>query len=287
MSTALIGFIGGTGVYSAPGITDVETVEIDTPFGKPVDPITLGTLEGVRCAFVARHGRGHRVTPTEVPYRAHIYALKQLGVKYIVAVSACGSLKEALHPGDFVVVDQFVDKTIKRDSTFYGNGVVVHVQMGDPVCTTLAGLVAHAIKTSCAGITCHVGGTYIGMEGPQFSSRAESEINRAQGGSVIGMTAVTEAKLAKEAEIAYSVVGLVTDYDCWHTEEVSAQSVIETMKKNGDNVQKFLPTVAKLIAEQLPASRSHDALKEGLMTPSDQIPAETKKKCHHLLVRYL
>jgi len=286
--SAVFGVIGGTGVYQFEGLENVRTVKVDTPFGPPSSDITLGEMAGLKCAFLARHGPGHKFTPTEVPFRANIFAMKKLGVKYLMAVSACGSLREEMRPLDLVLVDQFIDKTFMRNPTFYGDGVVVHVQFGDPTCRKLADLIGEAIAESLPHTKVHPKGTYVTMEGPAFSTKAESNLHRQWGADLIGMTAVTEAKLAREAEIAYSVVGLVTDYDCWHEEEadVSSDSVLAILKKNGNNVQIFTAEVIKKLAKNQFESHCHSSLTNALLTQIKDIPEQRKKDLQPLIGRF-
>jgi 5'-methylthioadenosine phosphorylase len=246
LAQAEIGIIGGSGLYSMPGFTNVREERVDTPFGEPSETFVLGDLEGRKVAFLARHGRGHRILPSELNFRANIYAFKKLGVERIVSVSAVGSLKEEHKPTDFVVPDQFIDRTFHRISTFFGEGIVGHVAFGDPVCAT----VAKAAVGACAavGVVGKLGGTYVCMEGPQFSTRAESQLHRSWGADVIGMTVATEAKLCREAELCFAALALVTDYDGWHAEEaaVTADAVVEVLRANVAG--------AKEIVRRLPSS---------------------------------
>ena len=233
--------IGGSGFYTMPGLTDVEEISVDTPYGPPSDHVRVGTLEGKRVAFVARHGRHHQILPSELPQRANFWALKSLGVDQVLAVSAVGSLREDLHPGDIVVPDQLVDRTRgQRPQTFFGEGVVAHIAFADPFCPRLRPLVAGAART--AGATVHAGGSYVTIEGPAFGTRAESEIYRSWGLSVVGMTALPEAKLAREAEICYATLAAVTDYDAWHTEHdaVDARTVFAVLQRNVDLSQRVI-----------------------------------------------
>ena len=286
MPEAEIGVIGGSGLYDMEGLKDVTSVRVDTPFGAPSDEFILGTLEGRKLAFLPRHGRGHRFTPSEINYRANIYAMKKLGVKRIISVSAVGSMKEDIAPGDIVVPDQFYDQTKSRISTFFGGGVVAHVGFADPVCSELAGALYDAgVK---AGAKMHKGGTYICMEGPQFSTRGESRIYRSWGVDVIGMTNVTEAKLAREAEICYSTLALATDYDCWHEteEDVTVEAVIAILKKNVETAKKII----QLTVSSLSVSRScpcGESLKYAIMTPAELIPEEAKNKLDIIIGKYV
>ncbi len=286
MAQAEIGIIGGSGLYGFPGLADVREEKITTPFGDPSDAYVLGTLEGRKVAFLARHGRGHRILPSEINYRANIWGFKTLGVERLISVSAVGSLKEEHKPTDFVLPDQFIDKTHRRIATFFGEGCVVHVSFGDPVC----GEEARVVEAACrkAGVTVKRGGTYVNMEGPQFSTKAEANLHRSWGADVIGMTNVPEAKLAREAEICYVTVAMVTDYDCWHPDHdaVTVETVIGYLTKNTANVQKV---VRETIAG-MPRSRSckcGSALEHAIQTDRSMIPAETRKKLGLLLDKYL
>jgi len=286
LQKAEIGIIGGSGLYSMPGLSDVREEKLETPFGSPSDAYILGTLEGRKVAFLARHGRGHRIMPTELNFRANIYGMKQLGIERIISVSAVGSLKEAHRPMDFVIPDQFVDRTRQRVSTFFGEGVVAHVAFADPVCAEVAKAAASACKKS--GVTGKSGGTYICIEGPQFSTRAESNLYRSWGMDVIGMTNLQEAKLAREAEICYATVAMVTDYDCWHPEHdaVTVETVISYLNKNAENACKV---VCQTVAD-MPKARSckcGSALEYAILTERSKIPADTRRKLSLLLDKYL
>jgi 5'-methylthioadenosine phosphorylase len=287
---ALVGIIGGSGLYKIDGLENTEEVLIETPFGLPSDKILLGTLEGVKVAFLARHGLSHSFTPSEVPYRANIYAMKKLGVKYILSASAVGSLQEEHRPLDIVLVDQFIDRTTKRTSTFFGEGIVAHVEFGDPICKNLKALFAEAIaELKLNDVRVATEGTYVTMEGPQFSTKAESKANRATGAAVIGMTNGTEAKLAREAEIAYASMCMVTDYDCWHPdhENVTVDMVIKTLHQNADNARAAIKATVKKIGINAPESKAHSALKFAIMTPLDKAPKATVHKLDALLKPYL
>ena len=242
MNQTEIGIIGGSGLYRMANLQDTNDHSIDTPFGKPSDNIVTGEIGGVRVAFLARHGRDHSLLPSEVPYRANIYALKQLGVRYLLSFSAVGSLREDIAPLDMVIPDQYIDLTRKRNSSFFGDGVVAHVSMANPVCSSLSSLLAQAVESSAPDVRLHRGGTYICVEGPQFSSRAESNWYRSMGANVIGMTNMPEAKLAREAQIAYAALAMVTDYDCWHPCEadVTTELAIATLMKNAERAQHIL-----------------------------------------------
>src|SRR6201981_2390798 len=236
-ATATIGIIGGGGLFSLDGLADTREIRVKTPFGEPSDALGVGTLEGKRVAFLARHGRGHRILPSEINYRANIYAMKLLGVERIISVSAVGSLKEDLRPGEFLVPDQFFDRTKNRAATFFGDGLVAHVAFAHPTCGQLSGVLADACAEEAVAV--HRKGTYICIEGPQFSTLAEAEVNRQLRFDVIGMTNVTAAKLAREAEICYSAIAMITDYDCWHPdhESVTGAQIMETLNRNAENAQ--------------------------------------------------
>lgn len=286
MHKAEIGIIGGSGLYAMPGLTDVHEEKLTTPFGDPSDAFVLGTLEGRKVAFLARHGRGHRLLPTELNFRANIFAMKMLGVERILSVSAVGSLKEEHKPTDFVMPDQFIDRTYARISTFFGEGIVAHVAFGDPVCAT----VSRAFQKACdnSGVVGKSGGTYVCMEGPQFSTRAESNLYRSWGADVIGMTNLQEAKLAREAEICYATMAMVTDYDCWHEghDDVTVDQIVAVMHQNSRNAA----TVVRAAIAGLPSERACaccDALKYAILTDKTTIPAETRQKLWPLLEKYL
>ncbi len=286
MEQVEIGIIGGSGLYSMPGLSDIREEFVETPFGDPSDVLVLGTLEGRRVAFLARHGRGHRILPSELNFRANIYAMKKLGAQRILSVSAVGSLKEEHKPTDFVVPDQFIDRTFARHSTFFGDGIVGHVAFGDPVCAT----VADAIAEGCthAGVTGKKGGTYVCIEGPQFSTRAESNLYRSWGADVIGMTNLQEAKLAREAEICYATMAMVTDYDCWHAghDDVTVDKIIAVMHQNSGNAAK----VVRAAVAAMPTGREcacASALQYAVMTSHDAIPAATKAKLALIVGKYI
>jgi 5'-methylthioadenosine phosphorylase len=286
LSQAEIGIIGGSGLYSMPGLSDVREVRQETPFGEPSDPYVLGTLEGRKVAFLARHGRGHRILPTELNFRANVYGFKQLGVERIVSVSAVGSLKEEHKPLDFVIPDQFFDRTRHRVDTFFGNGIVAHIAFADPVCPQLSTVVEGACKK--AGVTGKRGGTYLNMEGPQFSTKAESNIYRSWGMDVIGMTNLQEAKLAREAEICYVTVAMVTDYDCWHPhhDSVTVDQIVAVLVKNAENAAKVVrETVAAMPADR--TCKCEAALAHAILTDRDKIPAATRKNLSLILDKYL
>ncbi|MBW4647773.1 MAG: S-methyl-5'-thioadenosine phosphorylase [Kastovskya adunca ATA6-11-RM4] len=290
MAEAKIGVIGGSGLYKMEALKDVEEVQIDTPFGSPSDALIVGTLDGTPVAFLARHGRNHHLMPSELPFRANIHAMKQLGVEYLISASAVGSLKAEAKPLDMVVPDQFIDRTKNRVSTFFGEGIVAHIAFADPVCNHLAGVVADAIASlNLPDVTLHRGGTYVCMEGPAFSTKAESNLYRSWGATVIGMTNLPEAKLAREAEIAYATLALVTDYDCWHPDHdsVTVEMVIGNLQRNAVNAQKVIQETVRRLSENPPTSEAHSALKYAILTQLDKVPAATKQKLELLLKKYL
>ena len=289
-SPVKIGVIGGSGLYQMDALTDIQEISVATPFGNPSDALIVGKLDGVPVAFLARHGRGHTLTPTELPFRANIYAMKALGVDYLISASAVGSLKAAAKPVDMVIPDQFIDRTKNRVSTFFGEGIVGHISFGDPVCNHLATALADAVESQqLEGVTLHRGGTYVCMEGPAFSTKAESQLYRSWDATVIGMTNLPEAKLAREAEIAYATLAMVTDYDCWHPDHdsVTVEMVIGNLQKNAANAQKVIQAVVRQLSEHPPTSEAHSALKYAIITPLDQAPQQTKDKLALLLERYL
>jgi 5'-methylthioadenosine phosphorylase len=286
LQKAEIGIIGGSGLYSMPGLTEIREESVSTPFGDPSDSFILGNLEGRKVAFLARHGRGHKLLPSELNFRANIYAMKLLGVERIVSVSAVGSLKEEHKPTDFVIPDQFIDRTFLRKSTFFGDGVVGHVAFGDPVCAT----VAKAAEAACAatGVVGKLGGTYICMEGPQFSTKAESNLYRSWDADVVGMTNLQEAKLAREAEICYATVAMVTDYDCWHPhhDSVTIDQIVAVLHQNAENAAKVVrATVAALPAERKCACAT--AAQYAILTQKDAIPQAAKDRLKLLFGKYL
>lgn len=290
MAEVKIGIIGGSGLYKMEELKDIEEVQLKTPFGDPSDAIILGTLENTRVAFLARHGRNHSFTPTELPFRANIYAMKSLGVKYIISASAVGSLQAEAKPLDMVVPDQFIDRTRQRISTFFGDGIVAHISFGDPICQNLATVLCEAITSlHLPEVTLHSSGTYVCMEGPAFSTKAESNLYRSWGGTIIGMTNLPEAKLAREAEIAYATLGLVTDYDCWHPDHdnVSVEMVIENLQRNAKNAQAVICETVKRLSHNPPSSKAHHALKSAIFTPLDHIPDATKQALGVILKPYL
>lgn len=290
MTQATIGIIGGSGLYQMAALVDVEEVPVETPFGPPSDALIVGTLEGARVAFLARHGRHHRLLPSEIPYRANIHAMKQLGVQYLLSASAVGSLRDAVKPLDMVVPDQLIDRTKNRPSTFFGEGIVAHITFGDPICPQLAGVLADAVASlDLPDVTLHRQGTYLCMEGPAFSTKAESKLYRSWGADIIGMTNLPEAKLAREAEIAYATLALVTDYDCWHPDHdsVTVDMVLANLRRNATNAQKVVQETVRRLHLDPPPSEAHTALKYAILTPLDQVPEATKAKLHLLLQKYL
>ena len=286
MAEVKLGFIGGSGLYNMEALTEKEERTIKTPFGEPSDKVIIGTLTGQRVAFIPRHGRGHRHSPSEIPARANIYALKTLGVERLVSISAVGSLKEEVRPLDMLVPDQIIDRTRgSRPSTFFEKGIVAHVGFADPFCAQLRTVLR---KTSEKHIATHDGGTYVVMEGPQFSTRAESELYRSWGASIIGMTALPEAKLAREAEICYATLALVTDYDCWHqTEEVvSVELVIANLMKNVANAQKIIQALVTALPEKR-ACTCGSALETAIITGREHISKETKTRLAAIVGKYV
>ena len=281
-----IGIIGGSGLYAMPGLTGLREHFIDTPFGAPSDAYMVGELDGRPVAFLARHGRGHRILPSELNFRANIYGMKTLGVEYILSVSAVGSLKEEHKPTDFVIPDQFIDRTFARQGTFFGDGVVAHVAFGDPVCA----VVAKAFEQACKqiGVVGKLGGTYVCMEGPQFSTRAESNLYRSWGADVIGMTNLQEAKLAREAEMSYATLAMVTDYDCWREghDDVTVEQVVAVIHQNSENAGKVVRAAVALLPQGV-QSPFAEALKFAIMTDKTTIPEAAKDKLQLLIGKYL
>ena len=289
MSQARIGVIGGSGLYHMNGLTDVEELKVATPFGAPSDAFVVGTLAGQRVAFLPRHGRGHRLLPTEIPFRANIYAMKLLGVERIISASAVGSLREELKPMDIVFPDQFFDRTCQRASTFFGGGIAAHVTFADPVCHDLVDALEQAARADLKSIDIHRGGTYICMEGPAFSTKAESETYRSWGMSVIGMTNLQEAKLAREAEMCYATMALVTDYDCWHPDHdsVTVELVIEYLNRNAENARKLIAgAVARLAGIERSCKCGH-SLRHAIITAPDEITTEAKERLKAIIGRYV
>ncbi len=286
MDQISIGIIGGSGLYDMADVTDRREITVSTPFGEPSGPYVLGTLRGKRVAFLARHGAGHRLSPSELNFRANIYGMKTLGVEYLLSASAVGSLKEQYKPLDIVIPDQFIDRTRGRASTFFGRGLVAHVGFAHPFCRLLSGLVYDSGRRT--GATIHRGGTYVCMEGPQFSTLAESNLYRSWGADIIGMTNLQEAKLAREAEICYTTIALVTDYDCWHPdhEHVTVEMVIANLVQNAQTAQQIIADAV----DRLPFERTCEcasALKYALITRPEAIPERTKQELGPLVGRYL
>ena len=281
-----IGVIGGSGLYDMADLTDREEVVVSTPFGEPSAPFVIGSLAGRRVAFLARHGIGHRILPSDLNFRANVYAFKTLGVERIVSASAVGSLREEYAPLDIVVPDQFLDRTRGRISTFFGDGIVAHIPFAHPVCAALAGIAGDA--AGATGARTHRGGTYVCMEGPQFSTLAESRLYRSWGMDIIGMTNLQEAKLAREAEICYATLALVTDYDCWHPDHdhVTVEMIVQNLLHNAETAQK----VVKALVERLPAARTcgcATALESAIITRPDAVPPETRRKLAPIVGKYL
>jgi len=281
-----VGVIGGSGLYELPGLTDVESLRLSTPFGAPSDEFVRGTLNGVRMVFLPRHGRGHRILPTDLNFRANIYGMKQLGVEWLISVGAVGSLRGEVAPGHVVVPDQFIDRTSKRPSTFFGNGIVAHVMFADPCCAVLTRRVADAARNAGAGV--HEGGTYLCMEGPQFSTRAESEMYRSWGATVIGMTNLQEAKLAREAEMCFATLALVTDYDCWnpHAADVAIEDILHVLNAN----VALARTVVADAVVGLPTTRTcacATALANAIITDRSQIPPRVIEDLRIIIGKYI
>jgi 5'-methylthioadenosine phosphorylase len=288
MEKVNIGIIGGSGLYQMPELENVREVPVETPFGSPSDAFIVGELDAVTVAFLPRHARGHKLTPSELPYRANIYAMKLLGVEYILSVSAVGSLQEKYAPTDFLIPDQFFDRTYARaaESTFFGNGIVGHVTFAHPVCNELGDILEAACRE--IGVKTHRGGTYICMEGPAFSTKAESNVYRQWGMDVIGMTNLQEAKLAREAEIAYATVALVTDYDCWYEghDDVTVEMVIEYLNKNVRNAQLMLKEAVKRVAAKQTPNQYAGGTKNAIFTAPDQWPEDTAKSLEAIICKY-
>jgi 5'-methylthioadenosine phosphorylase len=286
LQKAEIGIIGGSGLYTMPGLTGIREHRVETPFGEPSDAFILGELDGRKVAFLARHGRGHRLLPSELNFRANIFAMKLLGVERILSVSAVGSLKEEHKPTDFVIADQFIDRTFARHATFFGDGIVGHVAFGDPVCATVAQAFSNACKD--VAVVGKMGGTYVCMEGPQFSTRAESNLYRSWGADVIGMTNLQEAKLAREAEICYATMAMVTDYDCWREghDDVTVDQIVAVLHQNAENAAKVVRAAVAAMPKERKCACA-DALKYAILTDRAMIPAATKEKLGPLLGKYL
>jgi 5'-methylthioadenosine phosphorylase len=281
LPNARLGVIGGSGLYAMEGLDDLREVELSTPFGSPSDSLRLGRLGDLEVVFLARHGRHHTLNPTEVPYRANLWALRSLGVRWILSVAAVGSLQPQFRPLDMLVPDQFIDRTHQRPLTFFGEGAVAHVTVADPFCPTLSRLLSDVGESLMpAGRSLHRGGTYLCMEGPAFSTRAESNLYRSWGCGVIGMTNHSEARLAREAEIAYATLAMVTDYDCWHQDHdaVTVEMVIDNLRQNAHLAQEIVRMAAERIGALRPPSKAHQALRHALMTPKEQVPAATRQR---------
>ena len=285
--TQRVGVLGGSGLYELPGLTHVREITLETPFGTTSDAIVAGELGGVELYFLPRHGRGHRLTPSEVPYLANIWALKQLSCDWVLSVSAVGSLREGIAPGHAVLVDQFIDRTVARRNTFFGDGVVAHVAFGDPVCRVLRGYLRGACDE--VGLTTHDGGTYVCMEGPAFSTRAESHLYRSWGADVVGMTNLPEAKLAREASMSYATLAFATDYDCWREghDDVTVEQVIAVLRANVERAKAVIAALAPRIAAHPGRAPHHDALATALLTDRAHIPASARARLAPLLDPYL
>ena len=286
MSSIRVAVIGGSGLYEMSGFELIEEKELQTPFGAPSDKIVIGRLEGVEIAFLPRHGKGHFILPSEINYRANIWALKKLGAEFIIASAACGSLREDIHPGDIVIIDQFIDRTKRRIDTFMGEGIVGHLVFADPICPNLAEVLYQSAKD--LGLRVHKGGTYVCIEGPSFSTRAESRLYQSWGADVIGMTNLTEAKLAKEAELCYASIALCTDYDCWRQtgEVVTIEQVLEVMRQNIENCQKIIRQAVK----NLPKERTCPCpkiMENAIITAQEKIPEKIKKDLEIIVGKYL
>lgn len=284
---ASVGILGGSGLYSMGGLEDVREVRINTPFGEPSDVVRIGTLGNRRVAFLARHGRDHRLLPGEINYRANIYAFKRLGVEIVLSASAVGSMREDIHPRDVVLPDQFIDRTRGRVSTFFGDGIVAHVGLADPICPAARSALLASART--AGATAHDGGTYVCMEGPAFSTRAESRLYRSWDVDVIGMTNLQEAKLSREAELCYATLALVTDYDCWHVEEddVSVEALLGNLRANAELAATVLADTIRSLPERRSGCTCGDALKYAIITPLDAVPGAARQRLEAILARYL
>lgn len=283
---ARIAVIGGSGLYDMEGLTDIQEVNPDTPFGKPSDTIVIGSLSGVRVAFLPRHGRGHRIMPTEIPSRANIYALKTLGVEHVIAINSVGSFKLEVKPGDLLIPDQFIDRTSQRANTFFGGGIVAHIQFAEPVCSDLSRILYESAKE--AGASVHPRGTYVVMEGPAFSTRAESRLHRSWGADVIGMTALPEAKLAREAEMCYAVIACATDYDSWHEskEVVSVDVIFRILRQNIELSKRIIKLAVGKVSEKRECICA-EALKNAIVTDPKLIPAERKKELAPIIGKYI
>jgi 5'-methylthioadenosine phosphorylase len=289
LATARLGVIGGSGLYAMEGLEERRSITVDTPYGPPSDELVIGRIGGIEVVFLARHGRHHSHTPSEVPYRANLWALRSLGVRWLLSVSAVGSLREQIRPLDMVVPDQFIDRTTSRPTTMFGDGLVAHVVFADPFCPVISRLLADVAESLMPTGRClHRGGTYLCMEGPAFSTRAESELYRSWDCDVIGMTNHTEARLARECEIAYTTLAMSTDYDCWHTEHesVTVEMVIDNLKANAALAQQIVRVSAERVAAQRPPSSAHHALRHALMTPMAEVPTATRARVDLLTAPY-
>jgi 5'-methylthioadenosine phosphorylase len=286
MAEAKIGVVGGSGLYQMEGLADVEEVRLETPFGAPSDKYVVGTLEGKSVAFLARHGIGHRILPSELNFRANVFGFKLLGVEHIISASAVGSLKEDIHPLNVVIPDQLIDRTRGRISTFFGNGIAAHVEFSHPFCPRLSKLLYEAALE--VGSRAHRGGTYVCIEGPQFSTLAESELYRSWGAHVIGMTNLQEAKLAREAEMSYATLALVTDYDCWHVSHasVTVEQIITTLQKNAEAAHKIIARTVKALDLSVPSPQAH-SLKNAIITHPDHIPERVKRDLAAIIGKYV
>ena len=286
---ARLGIIGGSGLYRIENLGNIVELSLDTPYGKPSNKLLIGNLFGIEVVFLARHGENHTLNPSEIPYKANIWALRSLNVRWLISASAVGSLKEHIKPCDIVIPDQFIDRTHQRPLTFFTNGVVAHISMANPFCEILSQILSQEIeKLLPKGKKMHIGGTYLAMEGPAFSTKAESNLYRDWGCSIIGMTNHTEARLAKEAEIAYSSLSMVTDYDCWNQncESVSVEMVIENLQENANFAKSIISAAAKTISIIRPSSPFHNALKDALVTPKEHVPETTKSKINLFTNKY-
>jgi 5'-methylthioadenosine phosphorylase len=291
MTHALVGIIGGSGLYQMDALQNAQEHKIDTPYGTPSDVLVSGRVHDVPVVFLARHARGHRLLPSEVPYRANLYALKKMGVRYVLSMSAVGSLREDFKPLDIVLPDQFIDLTKRRESSFFGQGAVAHVSMAQPVCPAASGVLARAVRTVLAqdantgSISLHQGGTYLCIEGPQFSSLSESQWYRSMGAGVIGMTNMPEAKLAREAQMAYATLAMVTDYDCWHPREahVTAEMALANLFQNASRAQRIVTEAIRLLGQEQPDSVAHTALRHALITQADAMTPEVRHRLAALL----
>ncbi|KEF42822.1 MAG: S-methyl-5'-thioadenosine phosphorylase [Cyanobium sp. CACIAM 14] len=289
LARARLGVLGGSGLYAMDGLEEVREVTLQTPYGTPSDSLRIGRIGDLEVVFLARHGRHHTFTPSEVPYRANLWALRSLGVRWILSVSAVGSLQEQVRPLDMLVPDQFIDRTHQRPLTFFGDGLVAHVGIADPYCTVLSRILADVSDSLMPqGRQLHRGGTYLCMEGPAFSTRAESELYRSWGCAVIGMTNHTEARLAREAEMAYATLAMVTDYDCWHAmhDAVTVDLVIDNLRANAALAQQIVRLAAERVAALRPRSTAHHALQDALMTPAEQVPPATRERTELFTATY-